>query len=82
MDNSSPIQLAQLYFYRYFAIIIFQFLLQALIQLFVKYNSLVSSRASVERLFSPGKDIFRFKRTSLHDQSFNILMFMSMSTAE
>jgi hypothetical protein len=30
----------------------------------------------VERFFSLGKDIFRAKRTSLSDSSFNMLMFM------
>jgi hypothetical protein len=48
---------------------------KALIDLFVRYNTAMPSSAAVERLFSLGKDINRAKRSSLSDESFNMLMF-------
>jgi D-serine dehydratase len=46
------------------------------IQLFIRYNTTVSSSAAVERSFSAGRDILRPKRYSMTDATFNALMFM------
>ena len=48
---------------------------KALIELFVRYNTAMPSSAAVEHLFSLRKDINRAKRSSLSDESLNILMF-------
>ena len=47
-----------------------------LIELFIKYNTAIPSRAAVERFFSTGKDVLRAKRSSLSNDNFNMLMFM------
>ena len=47
----------------------------ALIELFVWYNTAMPSIATAEHLFSLGKDINKAKRSSLSDESLNILMF-------
>lgn len=43
---------------------------------FIKYNTAVPSSAAVERMFSSAKEIFRDKRASLGDDSFDRLVFM------
>ncbi|KAG0711931.1 hypothetical protein GWK47_019502 [Chionoecetes opilio] len=43
---------------------------------FVKYNTAISSFAAVEKLFSQGSDIMKAKRVSLTFDNFEKLVFM------
>jgi hypothetical protein len=45
-------------------------------KLSIQYNTAVLSSASVERFFSQGKDIMKAKRSSLSDETLEMLMFM------
>jgi hypothetical protein len=47
-----------------------------LVKLFVRYNTTIPSNATVERIFSIGKDILKPKRASLSDKNFERLMFL------
>lgn len=49
---------------------------QALVNLFLKYNTGIPSSAAVERMFSIGKLILRDNRTRLSDDNFERLMFI------
>ena len=46
------------------------------IDLFIKYNTPLTSSAAVERLFSMGSDILRAKRSSLTADNFEKLLFI------
>ena len=43
---------------------------------FLKYNTALPSSASVERLFSAGKDVLRPKRACMSDKHFDMIMFL------
>ena len=44
--------------------------------LFIKFNTPISSSAAVERLFSIGKDVLKPKRSRLTDKHFEMLLFL------
>ncbi|KAG0716095.1 hypothetical protein GWK47_010441 [Chionoecetes opilio] len=48
----------------------------AWVDVFVKYNTVISSSAAVERLFSQGADIMKAKRASLTSENVERLAFM------
>ena len=48
----------------------------ALQQVFMKFNTGVPSSASVERMFSMGKDVLRAKRATLSDANLKRLVFV------
>jgi hypothetical protein len=62
IENRDPIPLAERHFYRYSAVLIFPFFFQILILLFIKCDTVVPSRTSVESFFYLGKGIFRGDR--------------------
>ncbi|KAG0700521.1 hypothetical protein GWK47_025541 [Chionoecetes opilio] len=47
-----------------------------MVDVFVKYNTAITSAAAVERLFSQGSDIMKAKRASLTSDNFGRLVFM------
>jgi hypothetical protein len=49
---------------------------QVFIDLVIKYGTTIHSSATVEQLFSIGKDILTAKRAKLSDANFEKLMFM------
>ena len=53
----------------------------ALQQAFVKFNTGIPSSASVERMFSTGKDILRAKRATLSDENIERLVFLKGNRA-
>ena len=48
-------------------------------ELFIKYNTPIPSSASVERIFSTAKDIFKAKRASLTDENFEKLLMLKFN---
>lgn len=47
--------------------------------IFIKYNTTVPSSAAVERMFSIASDVFKNKRFSLNDDSFEIQLLLKMN---
>ena len=51
----------------------------ALKNLFIRYNTALPSSATIERVFSVGKDILKPKRAGLSDDHFEMLIFLKVN---